>query len=135
MVSYIGGCLCGALRYQSNDKPIDIGYCHCRICQRSAGSPVLTWATFSVKAFIYTQGIPSIYQSSTQYQREFCASCGTQIAFRKVKQATTVDVTVASLDAPSILKPEYHIWTESQIPWFDTLDELPRCKDAGLDIW
>jgi hypothetical protein len=134
VVDYIGGCLCGALRYQAHNEPIDRGYCHCRLCQRSAGAPVLAWATFSVKAFLYTQGTPMIYRSSAQYQREFCGRCGTQIAFRKTGQATTVDVTLPSLEAPSRLKPEYHIWTESQIPWFDTLDELPRYKDNGPDV-
>ncbi len=132
-MSNLGGCLCGALRYQVNDKPIDSGYCHCRICQRSAGAPVLAWATFSVQAFIYTQGIPSVYRSTPQYQREFCGSCGTQIAFRQIEGATTVDVTIASLDDPALLPPAYHIWTLSQIPWFDPLDELPRYKDSGPD--
>ena len=135
MVSFVGGCLCGSLRYQVNDEPIDTGYCHCRLCQRSAGAPVLVWATFWVEAFIYTQGSPSVYQSSAEYQREFCGSCGTQIVFRKLEPAKMIDVTVASLDDPSILPPDYHIWTESQVPWFDTRDELPRHKDAGPDIW
>jgi hypothetical protein len=135
MVSYVGGCLCGSLRYEVNDEPIDAGYCHCRLCQRSAGAPVLVWATFSVATFSYTQGAPSIYQSSVHSQREFCGSCGTQIALRKVEQATMVDVTVASLDEPAIIKPDYHIWSESQLSWFNPLDNLPRHKDAGPDIW
>ena len=132
-MSNLGSCLCGALRYRVNDEPIDSGYCHCRICQRSAGAPVLAWATFSVRAFIYTQGIPSVYRSTPQHQREFCGSCSTQIAFRQIEGATTVDVTTASLDDPALLPPAYHIWTLSQIPWFDLLDELPRYKDSGPD--
>lgn len=80
------------------------------------------------------QGMLSVYQSSAQQQREFCGSCGTQIALRKIEQAMTVDITVASLDDPAIFQPEYHIWTKSQVPWFDPLDELPRYQDAGPDI-
>lgn len=132
-IDYIGSCLCGVLRYTIEGKPIDSGYCHCRICQHSAGAPVLAWATFPIAAFTYTQGKPSIYQSSLANQREFCGNCGTQIVFRQTDQATTIDITIASLDDPRAIEPEYHIWTQSQIPWFDTTDRIPRYPDAGAD--
>ena len=47
--------------------------------------------------------------------------------------ATRVDLNIGSLDHPSSIAPEYHIWTESRIPWFETVDELPRYPDAGPD--
>ena len=40
---------------------------------------------------------------------------------------------IASFDDPSALPPEYHIFTESRIPWFETSDALPRYPDAGPD--
>ena len=36
----LGGCLCGRIRYRVLHVPIDAGYCHCRLCQQSAGTPV-----------------------------------------------------------------------------------------------
>ena len=45
-----GGCLCGDIRYKvsgelaKEEKP---SLCHCRICQRAAGAPVVGWATFN----------------------------------------------------------------------------------------
>lgn len=134
MVKYVGGCLCDRLRYEIKAAPIDAGYCHCRLCQRSAGAPVLAWATFPMPAFTYSQGEPCVYLSSPHHQREFCGICGTQIAFRKLESTSTVDITIASLDAPVLLKPEYHIWAQSQISWFDTVDHLPRYQDAGPDF-
>lgn len=128
-----GGCLCGALRYAAQGDPIDAGYCHCRTCQRSSGAPVLAWATFPVDAFAYTQGSPAAYRSSSRAAREFCAVCGTQIAFRQ-DDAARVDLNMASLDHPDSFAPEYHIWTQSRIPWFDTRDELPRYSDEGPDV-
>jgi hypothetical protein len=127
-----GGCLCGALRYAAHGDPIDAGYCHCRTCQRSSGAPVLAWAAFPNGAFAYTKGSPATYRSSSRAAREFCGACGTQIAFRE-DGATRVDLNIGSLDHPSSIAPEYHIWTESRIPWFETVDELPRYPDAGPD--
>jgi hypothetical protein len=129
---YLGGCLCGALRYRARGEAIDVGYCHCRVCQRSSGAPVLAWATFRSDDFEYTGGSPEIHRSSERARREFCGACGTQILFVEDGR-DRVDFNVASLDRPEQLKPQYHIWTESQIDWFDTRDELPRYPDGGPD--
>jgi hypothetical protein len=127
-----GGCLCGALRYAARAEPIDAGYCHCRVCQRSSGAPVLAWASFPKGALTYTLGSPASYRSSPKAVREFCAACGTQIVFRE-DGATRVDLNIGSLDQPDAIAPQYHIWTESRIPWFETADELPRYRDEGPD--
>ena len=44
---------------------------------------------------------------------------------------STVDVNLATLDAPETVEPTCHIWTESRIAWFDTADALPRYPDNG----
>lgn len=128
-----GGCLCGEVRYRVSGEIIDAGYCHCRICQRASGAPVVAWFTVPVGAFSYLQGMPSVFRSSAQSQREFCGGCGTQLVFRRSEGPVTADVTIASLDDPSLVRPEYHIWRESRIRWFETADSLPRHDDSGPD--
>ncbi|MEE8475045.1 MAG: GFA family protein [Myxococcota bacterium] len=130
--SFIGGCLCGQLRYEASDL-IDAGYCHCRLCQRSSGGPVLAWASLLAGRFIYTQGEPARYASSGSGRREFCARCGTQIAFRNSRTPDRVDLNIASLDDPARVEPQYHIWVASQISWFEIDDNLPRYAGEGPD--
>jgi hypothetical protein len=125
-MTYQGGCLCGAIRYASTEAPLDTGYCHCRLCQRSTGAPVLAWASFPVEGFSYTRGAPARYQSSQHGHREFCRECGTQIAYRDSEGARLVDVNIGSLDDPERAPPQCHIWRSSRIRWFDTADDLPR---------
>jgi hypothetical protein len=36
-----GGCLCGGIRYQISGEPRSADYCHCRMCRRTAGAPVV----------------------------------------------------------------------------------------------
>lgn len=43
-----GGCLCGAVRYRVTGKPYHVTHCHCSMCRRASGAPLVTW--FSVKS-------------------------------------------------------------------------------------
>jgi hypothetical protein len=129
---FTGGCLCGGVRYEARDL-IEAGYCHCRLCQRSSGAPVLAWAAFPTAIFSYTEGEPATYHSSDVGRRDFCAGCGTQIAFRDTRMPERIDLNVGSLDDPAVIEPEYHIWVESRMPWLEITDELPRYADDGPD--
>ena len=119
-----GGCLCGATRYQISAKPRSADYCHCSMCRRAAGAPVVARLTVANEAFAWTTGEPEVYRSSATAERLFCPKCGTQLALRD--EPDYLDVTLASLDTPEAVRPSYHIWTASRIGWFDTADDLPR---------
>lgn len=121
-----GGCLCGAITYRITRPRIDAGYCHCRICRQASGSPVVAWLTVPADGFAYTSGTPVTFHSTAHGRRDFCGACGTQLVFRSTNKPDEVDVTIASLDDPAAVAPEYHIWRESRIPWFETADALPR---------
>ncbi|MBS0396579.1 MAG: GFA family protein [Proteobacteria bacterium] len=121
-----GGCACGRLRFVAEAEPLDSGYCHCRLCQRTTGAPVLAYASFPVAAFRYTAGEPARYASSPAGAREFCPACGTQIAYRRRLDPRTVDVNVGALDEPARCPPRRHLWTSSRIPWLELADDWPR---------
>ena len=126
-----GGCLCGFVRYEARGQPINAGYCHCRMCQRSSGAPVMPWARFPIEAFHYTQGEPQVYRSSARGERRFCPKCGGQIEFRESDSPTSVSVNLGTLDDPNRVEPTFHIWVESRIAWFETADALPRYPEHG----
>ena len=126
-----GGCLCGAVRYRIGAAPDHAGYCHCRMCQRASGAPVVPWLTIASEAFVWTKGEPAAYRSSAKAERLFCGACGTQLVFREFGQSGELDVTLASLDNPAAVRPTHHIWTSSRIAWFDTADDLPRYPEHG----
>ena len=128
-----GGCLCGALRYRIEGPPLHADYCHCRLCQRSTGAPVVAGGTWPGARFAWLHGEPGTFASSEQGVRSFCPNCGTQLTFVHADAPALVDVTLAGLDDPAAFAPEYHIWTMSRIPWLDTSDDLPRYTGAGHD--
>lgn len=128
-----GGCLCGAVRYRVSGAVEESGYCHCRTCQRQSGSPVVAWFALERSGFAYVKGKPRTYRASDHAGREFCGDCGTYIVFREDDEGQTLGVNTATLDEPMLSPPDFHIYCESRIGWFDTKDAFARyerCKPA-----
>jgi hypothetical protein len=136
-MSWEGGCLCGAVRYQSAASPRTAGYCHCRMCQRASGGAFGVFAVFAAATFQFTRGAPRLYRSSAWAERGFCADCGAQLTFRYLADPAPdwLGVTVGSLDAPGAVKVKWHTGVESAVPWHRIDDDLPRtltAEDPGL---
>ena len=119
-----GGCLCGAGRYRISAKPRHADYCHCRMCQRSTGAPVVPWLTVASEAFAWTTGEPAVFRSSSAAERGFCARCGTPLTFRYLAKHR-INVALGSLDEPAKVRPTLQHGIESRVPWWRELFELP----------
>ena len=46
-----GGCLCGAVRYESAGKPLFSLLCHCRDCQHQSGSAYVAAMRYLLPGF------------------------------------------------------------------------------------
>jgi hypothetical protein len=121
-----GGCLCGALRYQISGTPFEAEYCHCRMCQKSAGAVFINWMDFRAKQLRWATGKPSEYQSSKNTWRGFCNQCGSSLSFRDTRYPEYISLTIASLDNPNLVKPTRHIYTDSQVEWLTIEDDCNR---------
>ncbi len=126
-----GGCLCGAVRYEVAAPLQGAEYCHCRMCQKANGAPVVTWTWVPLENFSYSKGEPVAYQSSLKGIRSFCGTCGSQLTFRAAEAPTEMVISLATLDNPEIIKPAYHIWTSSQLSWLEIVDDLPRHHEGS----
>jgi hypothetical protein len=121
-----GGCLCGAVRYRIAGPLGEQTHCHCTLCRRASGAPVVTWVTVAPGDFTLTRGRLRKYRSTPQGERGFCAACGSQITFDALNLPGELDVTAATLDDPEAVRPESHIWTSSRIGWLVMNDGLPE---------
>src|SRR5262249_47547938 len=121
-----GGCLCGEVRYRITATPVEALYCHCRMCQRAHGAPVIAWLTVPLAAFHGSAGPPPASRSPPRAFGLFCRACGTPLPGRAPATPQHVDVSIATLDDPEPIEPLLHLWTESQIGWFEIADHLPR---------
>jgi len=79
------------------------------------------------------KGTPSRYESRPKVERQFCASCGTQLTYRHADEPDIVDVTACSLDSLDSVKPEDHVWCDRIVPWLVLADDLPRYGRGKYD--
>jgi len=121
-----GGCMCGAVRYELKSEPLEAGWCHCRTCQLNSGAPAMAFAGLPAGDFTWTKGEPRWVRSSSFGSRSFCPDCGTPLLVKTDFQPDTVDFSIATLDEPDLVRPEFHIFWSSKIDWFDPGDDLPR---------
>ena len=77
-----GRCLCGAIHYEYDSKPLDAIHCHCDSCRRQTSSPVATFVLVPKTALRFTRGQPKEFASSPGVRRSFCGECGSPIAYQ-----------------------------------------------------
>jgi hypothetical protein len=66
------------------------------------------------------------YRSSARVLRGFCAACGSSLTYRSETRPTEIDVTLVTLDEPTRLAPQMHIWVADKLPWVVLADGLPQ---------
>jgi hypothetical protein len=124
--SLVGGCQCGAVRFEASGTPIVVAICHCTMCRRANAAPAVAWAMFEEADVRFTSGTPKQFASSPAARRGFCESCGTQISFTADFIPGLIDLTVGSFDHPDRLPPSLHYWDRERLPWIEFADDLPR---------
>ncbi len=121
---YSGGCQCGARRYALFAEPYRAHLCHCRMCQKAVGGPFAALAVVKNGDLTWTRGTPAVFKSSPRVVRGFCPDCGTPLTFQDL-DADRINFTIASLDNPDRVAPDFQMGIESRLPWFETLPGLP----------
>lgn len=121
-----GSCLCNKVQYQVTAPPFDADFCHCRQCQKSTGSVVGAWMDFKREHVSWLNEPPKEYASSEYVRRGFCPHCGSQVSFRDLRYPQYLTLSISTLSEPNTIKPNYHIYTDSQLEWFNTQDDCPR---------
>src|SRR5919197_4723751 len=126
-----GGCVCGAIRYESTAEPILMLKCHCRDCQQVTGSGYAPAFLVPKEGFRLVQGqlrynfTPSIKRG--KHKRGFCAECGSRMTGGEFEAGDSpfVGVLASSLDDPSLFQPQMDIFVSDVQPWDKMDPEIP----------
>ena len=117
-----GGCLCGAVRYESDAEPALVVVCHCATCQKNTGSSYSFNVALPSDAVSVTGDSLASYEdrsgaSGTPFYRTFCSRCGSPIAASGEAYAGLTFIKAGTLDDSSWVKPAAHIWCAEKQPW------------------
>ena len=79
---FVGGCLCGAVRYDSQADRVVAGHCHCEDCRRSSGTGHGSNLLVPKDAVTIARDI-KLYErkadSDNVVDRAFCPECGSHL--------------------------------------------------------
>lgn len=117
-----GGCLCGKVRYRAAWPPLAQVACHCRNCQKQAGSALSIIAVVPRTGIELTGELRTFEDRGDSGQavyRRFCPSCGSPVLTDtpRAEAQGIIFIKAGTLDAISDLKPTAHYWTDSAQPW------------------
>ncbi len=126
-----GGCLCEAVRYEAEVNLNEAYYCHCKTCQKMTGAPAEIGVLVKPGTLKFTKEDPKFFQSSRIARRGFCRHCGSRLVYVSLNRADWTNVSAGSLDHPERVVPTEHICVESQLPWYDVADDLPRIRSEN----
>lgn len=127
-----GRCMCGEVSFEISQPAIGTGLCHCRMCQRFNSAAFAAWAVFPLESVRFTGANPRYYQSSPIAECGFCGNCGSSLTMKWLQEPSEIlAILIPSLDHPEDFAPTYHGGTESQIPWLDMHDDLPRFRSEN----
>lgn len=129
----LGGCFCGHVRYEAGGVPFHPTVCHCSMCRRVTGAPMVAWFTVPRTEYRLVAGAPTRFASSSGAERTFCPRCGTPLTFESNRYPEEIDVTTVSLDDPEAMPPADHTWTASQLRWVRLADDLPCYPETRAD--
>lgn len=120
MEKVTGGCLCGQVRYECMGQPQLVAVCHCRNCQKQAGTAFSVVAGYPRESVKITGTMASYHdtgESGRAVLRQFCPRCGSPLVSDVAAMPALLFVKAGTLDDPSWLRPTTHLFCESKQPW------------------
>jgi hypothetical protein len=130
-----GGCSCGEVRYRLTSEPLFIHCCHCLNCQRQTGSAFVINLLIESDRVELLAGEPrqvDVPRDDGSTQQVFrCPTCQVAV-FSHYGFSGVRFVRAGTLDDPSSVVPDVHIYTRSKLPWV-TLPEATPAFEVYYD--
>jgi len=131
-----GSCQCRAVRFEIAVPTLFCAHCHCSMCRKHHGAGFVTWFAVPRDQFEWVAGDDRLVRraSSDHGTRSFCGDCGSPLFYESTRRPDTIDIALASMDAPIDRAPQMHAYFSDRASWVHVEDSLPRLGGAtGLE--
>jgi hypothetical protein len=123
-----GGCTCGVLRYRLASEPMFVHCCHCLNCQRQTGSAFVVNLLIEADRVEVTAGTPQAVDAPRDEepaQKIYrCPRCQVAV-FSEYGTPNVRFVRAGTLDDPTGIRPDVHIYTRSKVGWVVLPEDTP----------
>ena len=127
MTERSGKCLCGAVRFTVGSAETHHHACHCGMCRRWAGGPLLG----TMVEGLNLEGAENVtrYESSAWAERGFCKICGSHL-FYYLKPADRYIMSVGAFDDSTDFHLASEIYVDHQPAGYAFAGLRPRLTEA-----
>lgn len=121
----LGGCLCGAVRFEAAGPVRPIVYCHCTQCRKQTGHFYAASNVADARLVIEGDEAITWFAASRIARRGFCRICGSAL-FWKANDSDVTSVLAGAFDTPAGLVAACHIYTADKGDYYAIEDGLPQ---------
>jgi len=125
-----GSCLCGAIEVTARHLSKDVGACHCSMCRKWSGGPLLAVDGGTDVSFAGEENI-SLFDSSDWAERAFCGKCGTHL-FYKLKQSGQYIVPAGLFEDDKRFVFEHQIFIDEKPAYYRFANETRDMTGAEV---
>ena len=138
MSAYIeGGCLCGAVRYRSDDEPAVVGHCYCIDCRKASGTSHCTHVGMPEQSVGFSGNVKFYDRpadSGNMVSRGFCPDCGSAVYSRNSGMPGMVFIRASSLDDPNVVTPQMSVYASRAPDWGRPDATLPAFAEMPTEL-
>jgi hypothetical protein len=99
--------------------------CHCSQCRKTSGHHAAMTSAPSANIELTASDCLVWYRSSDTAQRGFCGRCGGNLFWKQVGR-DAISVTAGTLDPPTHLAIEEHIFVADKSDYYQINDDAPQ---------
>jgi len=123
-------CLCGATRLVAKTVSTEMGACHCGMCRKWSGGPLLAVDCGTDVTIEGAENV-TLYSSSEWAERGFCNKCGTNLFYR-LKEQNQYIVPVGLFDGLTGVNFDHQIFIDEKPPYYQFENQTKNMTGAEV---
>lgn len=129
-VDISGKCLCGAVTFTAQADSPHLGACHCSMCRKWTGGPLLEVECGISVQFEGEENI-RVYDSSEWGERGFCSKCGSSLFYR-VKENGSTGIAAGLIDNMSGFSMIAQVCIDDKPPYYSFAEKTREITCAEM---
>lgn len=125
-----GQCLCGKVKFTAKHMDKSVGACHCGMCRRWGGGPLMAVSCGADVTFEGEENI-SVYNSSAWAERGFCNKCGSHLFYR-LKETNEHQIPVGLFDRQAGFDFNLQVFVDKKPSFYSFANKTKEMTEAEV---